>query len=181
MALCTRELLSSSACSFNTKATMQTIASNTLTARPVAGLRSCVAPRPSLHHHNGVRQQQHQQRANVVLKAAELSAAEIRDIENMELAPDAAAGSSAMLPSGNVKVLLRMIARPLQHDKQLDSPQATNAQQLAVSCGGCVVNCWYHQQQLLSADLLGATIVVSPAAVASEDAWLRHRHPGQGM
>lgn len=84
---------------------MQTIASSSLTARPVAGLRSCAAPRPSLRHSNGVRQQQHleqeQQRAAVVTS---VSLAEVKEIEDMEFQQEAAAGSSAGLPSGNVKV-----------------------------------------------------------------------------
>ena len=76
-----------------------------MTARPVAGLRSCAAPRPSLRHSNGVRQQQHleqeQQRAAVVTS---VSLAEVKEIEDMDFQQEAAAGSSAGLPSGNVKV-----------------------------------------------------------------------------
>lgn len=83
---------------------MQTIASSSLTARPVAGLRSCAAPRPSLHHSNGVRQQQQQQqRATIVTQVAELTAAEIKDFEAMDFEQDVV-GSSGVLPSGNVKV-----------------------------------------------------------------------------
>ena len=88
---------------------MQTIASSSTTARPVAGLRSCAAPRwPSLRHSNGVRQQQHQQqeqqRAAIVSR---VSLAEVKEIEDMEFQQEAAAGSSAGLPSGNVKVSSR--------------------------------------------------------------------------
>jgi len=87
---------------------MQTIASSSLTARPVAGLRSCAAPRPSLHHSNGVRQQHHQQqRAIVVTQVTELTAAEIKDFEAMDFEQDLV-GSSAVLPSGNVKLRVRM-------------------------------------------------------------------------
>lgn len=89
---------------------MQTIASSSLTARPVAaGLRSC-APRPSLRHShsNGVGQQQHllqqrQQQQRGALTVSSVSLAEIQEIEDMDFEQQQAAGSSA-LPSGNVKV-----------------------------------------------------------------------------
>lgn len=89
---------------FGTKVTMQTIASSSLTARPVAGIRSAAPRTASLRHSNGVRQQQHlqqQQRAAIV---SMVSLAEVKEIEDMDFQQESAAGSSADLPSGNVKV-----------------------------------------------------------------------------
>lgn len=85
-------------CVTGTQNTMQTVAGSSLRARPVVGARSSCGPRPSTHS-NVVRQQQ-QQRAAIVLQVA---ASDIREIENMVVEQDAA-GSSGMLPSGNVKV-----------------------------------------------------------------------------
>jgi small subunit ribosomal protein S10 len=92
---------------------MQSIASSTqrVVATPTAGARGVCAPlRTTIAI--GVQQQQQQQqqhkqaqqRSAIVLQAA-ASASDIREIENMVVdQAAAAAGSTGMLPSGNVKV-----------------------------------------------------------------------------
>lgn len=83
---------------------MQTLSSSSLTARPVAGVRSAAPRTASLRHSNGVRQQQHQQEQQRAAIVSKVSLAEVREIEDMEFQQESAAGSSAGLPSGNVKV-----------------------------------------------------------------------------
>jgi hypothetical protein len=51
-----------------------------------------------------VRQQQHQQEQQRAAIVSKVSLAEVREIEDMEFQQESAAGSSAGLPSGNVKV-----------------------------------------------------------------------------
>jgi hypothetical protein len=51
-----------------------------------------------------VRQQQHQQEQQRAAILSKVSLAEVREIEDMEFQQESAAGSSAGLPSGNVKV-----------------------------------------------------------------------------
>jgi hypothetical protein len=58
-----------------------------------------------------VRQQQHQQQQQRAAVVSNVSMTEIQEIESMEFRQEAAAGSSAGLPSGNVKVSSRGRAR----------------------------------------------------------------------
>lgn len=86
---------------------MQTIAGSTVTARPVAGVRAAAPRTASLLRHShgaGQQQQQAQQKQQRVAVVSMVSLAEVKEIEDMDFQQESAAGSSAGLPSGNVKV-----------------------------------------------------------------------------